>query len=111
MNIGSMRERVTIKKYTTVQSATGATTDTETTVATVWANIKAVRGTEAQDAGRLAAKQTYLVTIYTRTLETGYFLLWGTKKLNIRSISDRWEQNKGVPGQFLTIEAEDGVQS
>tara|TARA_R110002072_G_scaffold100778_3_gene222009 strand:- start:1432 stop:1767 length:336 start_codon:yes stop_codon:yes gene_type:complete len=110
MNTGNMRERVTIKKYTPSTSATGAITETETTVATVWAEVRAIKGREAQNAGRLATIETYLITIYTRVIDTGYFLEWGGKKLNIRSISDRWEKDKTMPGQFLKIEAEYGVQ-
>ena len=110
MNQGNMRERVIIKGYTVTKSATGADIKTETTIATVWANIKPVRGGESQDVGRLAAMQTYLVKIYKRDIDTSNFIVWGAKEMQIRSISDRWEQEKETPGQFLILECEYGAQ-
>lgn len=111
MNIGQMRDRVVIKGYTTVTSATGAKTRTSTTIATVWASIKPVKGYEGQDVGRLAGIQTYLVKIYDRSdVTTANYITWGTKDMQIRSVSDRWMQNKETPGQFLTLECEYGTQ-
>ena len=109
--IGEMRHKVTIKGYSVVKSATGADIKTETTIGTVWATIKPVRGNESQDAGRLAAKQTYLIKIYSRTdVTTANFIVWGAKEMQIRAITDRWMQDKSTPGQFLTLECELGSQ-
>ena len=111
MNLGHMRERIIIKGYSVVTSATGAQTQTETTTATVWASVKPVRGKEGEDAGRLASLQTYLVKIHHRTdIDTSNHVLWGTKEMQIRSISDRWMQDKETPEQFLTLECEYGSQ-
>lgn len=111
MNVGKMRERVAIKGYTTATSGTGAITETPTTIATVWASVMPIRGNESQDVGRLAAIQTYLVKIYHRTdVDTSNYITWGSKDMQIRSVSDRWMQNKETPGQFLTLECEYGSQ-
>ena len=111
MNVGNMRERVAIKGYTTVKSATGAEINTETTIAAVWASVTPIRGRESQDVGRLAALQTYLVKIHYRTdVDTSNFIVWGAKSMQIRSVTDRWEKDKGTPEQFLTLECEHGAQ-
>ena len=111
MNLGDMREQITLKGYTTVKSGTGAETRTETTIATVWAKITPVRGREAQDAGRQTPLQTYLVKIHKRTdLDTLDFVVWGTKDMQINSIEDRWQKDNDPPGLFLTMECEYGPQ-
>ncbi|MBL4802637.1 MAG: phage head closure protein [Emcibacter sp.] len=111
MKIGHMRDRITIMRKTVATSDTGATETTDTVLATVWANVKPIRGREGQDAGRLATIQTYLVKIYSRDVTTADFISWGEKNMQIRSISDRWEAENETPGMFLTLECEDGVQT
>jgi SPP1 family predicted phage head-tail adaptor len=108
--IGQMRHRIAIKSRTSVKDDTGGDTFTNTTTTTVWAKITPVRGREGQDAGRLAAIQTYLIKIYDTTIDTSYFLTWGTKNLQIRSVEDRWQQDGDTFGQFLTLECDDGSQ-
>ena len=111
MNLGNMRERITIKGQTIAVSGTGAQTTTDTTIASVWASVKPVRGNESDDAGRLASIQTYLVTIHYRAdIDTANFITWGAKELQVRAVTDRWEQNNGTPTQFLTLECEYGRQ-
>lgn len=105
--LGSLRERVTIQTFTDTSDGGGGSTRTWTNLATVWANVKPVRGRETQDTGRLASLQTYLVTIRYRTgFDTTARLLWGSKYLNIRSLENRDERKK-----FWTMECEEGVNN
>lgn len=101
-----MRERVVIKVNAYTKNDLGENIPTVTTLATVWAKVQPVRGKELKDIGRLAAVQTYLITIRHRTdLTTDNFIIWDGKTLNIRSLQNRDERS-----QFLSIECEDGVE-
>lgn len=111
MNVGEMREKITLKGYSVVKSATGAETRTAATIATVWAKITPVRGREAPDAGRNTPLQTYLVKIHNRTdLDTLDYVVWGAKDMQITGISDRYQQDGDEAGLFLTMECEYGAQ-
>ena len=104
-----MRERVDIKIKSYTKDDLGANVPTVTTLATVWAKVQPLRGSEMKDIGRLANKQLYLVTIRHRTdLTTDNSIVWlsrtGNINLNIRSF-----QNRDERGQFLFMECEQGV--
>jgi len=101
-----MRERVTIKVNSYAKDALGANIPTVTDLATVWAQVKPVRGQEMKDIGRLASKELYLVTIRHRTdVTTDNSILWGAKLMNIRSVQNRDERKA-----FLSMECEAGVE-
>lgn len=104
---GSLRERVTIQSATEAADGYGGNTVTWATLATVWAQVTPVKGREAEDVGRLAGLQTYLVTIRHRT-DVGLDdrVVWGSKTLNIRSLTNRDEHK-----HWLVMECEEGVQN
>ena len=105
---GGMRERVTFQEETEASDGGGGYTMTWGNISTnptMWARVQPVRGGEAVEVGRLAALQMYLVTVRHRTdLNTGMRIVWGSKTMNIRTITNRDEKRK-----FLTIEAQDGA--
>lgn len=107
MAAGRLRERVTIQTFTEASDGGGGVTRTWSNLATVWAEVKPVRGSESKDGGRLAGLQTYLVTIRHRTgFDTSARLLWGSKYLNIRTM-----ENRDMRKEFWTMECEEGVNN
>lgn len=104
---GGLRERITIEAKTLVTDAGGGGAATWSTVATVSAQVTPVKGREGEDAGRLAAMQTFLVVIrYRNDVGPLNRIQWRGRTLNIRSAEDREERR-----QWLTMECEEGVQN
>ncbi len=65
--LGTLRDRVVIQQPTETRNTQGGVTQTWGTLATVWANVKAVpRGDEQIAQGRIAAIGDYDVTIRYR---------------------------------------------
>lgn len=84
-----MRDRVTIQARTVTQGAAGAPALAWSDVATVWAKVEPLDGTEQQQAGRVAADMTHRVTVrYYAGLTPKHRLLLGSRALNISSVSD-----------------------
>lgn len=93
---GLMRERVTVQSATVSADNIGGISDgavTWASIATVpdiWARVMPIsgRGAERVNAMQLQSAISHEVTIRYRTdLTPAYRLVWGSKALNIRSIS------------------------
>lgn len=91
-----MRERVTVQQANVTTDSIGGAADgavTWASIATVpdiWARVMPIsgRGAERVNAMQLQSPISHEVTIRYRTdLTAAYRLLWGTKALNIRSIT------------------------
>lgn len=106
--IGGFRERITFEVEEGTADGGGGSTaawGNIPTTPTVWAEVKPVRGSESVDAGHLASKQTYLVTIrYRSDITTKMRINWKGVYMNIRSV-----QNRDMKKKYLSIEAETGV--
>lgn len=94
MQIGNLRQLVTIQSATQARDAVGGVTETWSNVATVWANVKPLMylsGIEALSdvKGRETINTSYNVTIRFRTDVTEqHRLVWGTTVLDIRRVLD-----------------------
>jgi SPP1 family predicted phage head-tail adaptor len=105
MRTGDLYHRVTVERSTASSDGMGGQVITWNPVYTLWANVKAVRGREAEHLGRLVTVETYVVTIrYGVTVTTVDRIIWGDKTMNIRSAQDR----EGTR-LWLTIECETGL--
>lgn len=95
--IGSMREQVTIKQFTTTTStATGEQTDTWADLATVWAKVEPLMGRERYLAQAIDATLTYRVAMrYRSGLTPKMRIVWASKTLEIHSVS-----NEGALDRF-----------
>lgn len=67
MNIGQLKSRVVIQQRSTTQDAIGQPVETWTTLATVWANIRYLNGTEAIKADAVASTSKVSIRIRRRT--------------------------------------------
>ena len=102
---GDMRERVTVQRATASADGYGGQNVSWADVATMWAKVQPVKGTEGVQAGGVAALETYLVTVrYGADVSELDRLSWRSKTMNIRTAQDR-ERNR----QWLTLECEVGV--
>jgi len=105
VKIGDLIERVTIEYATTTNDGIGGKSVTWSPRYTVWANVQSVRGREEERLGRLAAVETYLVTVrFAVNATVTDRITWRGKTMNIRAAADR----EGTR-EFLTLECEAGV--
>lgn len=109
MQAGQLTERIRIETPQRVADGYGGETETWTTTATVWAEVKAVRGREPEEAGKPEMSVTYLITIRRRSdLTAADRIVWttnGNTELNLREIRDQ-----GPRHEWLTLVAESGVR-
>ena len=100
MNIGRMRQRVTLQQKSTTTTARGAEVATWADVATVWAEVRSPSGRE-RVAGELeVAQATHLVVIRKRDDTTSVLRVqWGTRVLSVLAVLDL--DNRG---RFQTLE-------
>lgn len=64
--IGNLTERVTIQQNTTTADTHGGRSSSWGTLATVWAHVQGLSGSEVLRAEAVAAGMRYVVTIYAR---------------------------------------------
>ena len=105
---GDVRERVLFLLEQSVSDGMGGETAQWVDMESRWAKVKPVRGNEAVDGGRVAARQTYLVTArwdrLTSAITTADRIWWNGRELNIRTIT-----NRDMRRRWLTFECEEGV--
>ena len=86
---GDLRERVTIETATRTGDGAGGEVVSWTALATVWANVQSLSGTEVTEAERAEARGQYNVTIRFRDDVTAAMRLqWRGEVLNIRNVRD-----------------------
>ncbi|MFQ5535458.1 MAG: phage head closure protein [Sphingomonadales bacterium] len=97
VQIGELRERVTIEQQSRVSDGAGGATITWAAIASDFrphARVQPVKGAEITEGGRVRRQQTYLVVIRHRAdITVEHRLKWterGVERiLNINSIEDR----------------------
>lgn len=108
MKAGALDQRITFQTYTFTPDGGGGQTRALGNVAstpTVWAGVKAVRGSEVYREDRTAAIGSYLFTVrYRDDINEGDVVIWRSETYNIRNV-------KRSSGRKLysVIEAERGV--
>lgn len=99
---GELTERVTLRRYTETKNAYGTLSHTPSTVATVWALVRPLSGSERDRAQQTEERANYLVVIrYRSDLTEKDYIVWRGSEMNIRFLKDR-----GPRARFLEIEAE-----
>ncbi|WP_069649642.1 phage head closure protein [Caloranaerobacter ferrireducens] len=89
MNVGLLRDRVTIQNYVRIPDGYGGYTETWQDVATVWANIKPLRGREFFQAQQIQSEVTHKITIrYTDAVNITSRIKYKNKTFEIKSIID-----------------------
>jgi SPP1 family predicted phage head-tail adaptor len=83
-NIGSMDQRVTFKRVTT-----SAETESVVTVATVWAEVVTIGGSERAIAGQIGTALTYRIRIHRREdITESMRAVWGSRTLEVNAVYD-----------------------
>lgn len=105
MNLGGkMRERVTIQQLSLTGDGAGGGEQTWTAVATVWARVKPVSGSEAKEAGQLQDETRHEITIrYRSGLDGALRLSWRGRLLDVQSVLP-WENR-----QYLVMQCVEGA--
>lgn len=87
--IGRLRHRVRIEQPVRSEEEGGAATITWQTLATVWASLDAVRGTEAAFAHKPTARATYNATMrYRDDVDATMRIIAGNRTFEIISAAD-----------------------
>lgn len=87
MRAGLLREQITIEQRSTTPDAIGQPTESWSTVATVWANIRHISGLEAIKAGATTAVVKASIRIrYLDSLNAGMRVVHGTTVYQIESV-------------------------
>lgn len=91
MRIGDLTQRVVIESSSATSDSYGGRSLAWSTLATVWAHVKALSGAEALVSGgeKVQARIAYEVTIrYRSDVTTQMRLTWGSRTLWIESVHE-----------------------
>lgn len=92
MQIGPLRQRVTIQDFTVAQNAYGEPVETWANVTTVWAEVLPARGQERFVAAgdQQLATLTHVVRMryYDGLSPVDHRLVWGSITLDVESVQD-----------------------
>lgn len=104
--VGELRERVTLRRYTETQNEYGTLERVATTIAAnLPAHVRPMRGNESDRGQQTEATAGYLVVIRYRTgLLERDVVVWRGVEYGVRFIMDR-----GPRVQFLELEVERGA--
>lgn len=94
MRAGRLRHRVTLQEQRGAQSETGAVAGRWRSVATVYAELKPLAGTEGRGSEQMVAEVTHEVRIrYRRDVRPTMRLLYGARVLDVHSVLNTDERN------------------
>jgi SPP1 family predicted phage head-tail adaptor len=97
MNIGKLRLRVQIQRYTEKQDDTHRTYKNWETIHTVWASMEPVKGLVMLDTKNIGEGVTVKVTIrYQPYITTEHWLYMNSRRFRIRAVRNLIEQNKFI---------------
>jgi len=95
MSIGNLRKRIQIQAPTKARTETGSISETFSTVATVWGEIKVPNGKERVVADQLQAEISHKITIRYRTdVKEWWQLKYGGRFFRIKYIINPKEWNR-----------------
>jgi len=89
MNIGRLNKRISILKKVDTINALSQKSKSFETVATVWASVAPVRGTERYELQKIHEEITYRVYMrYLANVRADMFIQYGDKVYEIQSVID-----------------------
>ncbi|MDK2986534.1 MAG: hypothetical protein PWQ96_2178 [Clostridia bacterium] len=89
MQIGELRDKVTIQEYIQTPDGYGGFSETWQDKYTVWANIKPLRGREYFEMQKIQSEITHKITIrYRSDINTSNRIRYKDQILNIKSVID-----------------------
>lgn len=93
--IGKLRHRITIQELIKVDDGYGGTVETWQNIATVWAAIAPLRGSERYTAQQVQSELTHKVTIrYRAGIKTQMRIVYKDKIFEIEAIIDVEERRQ-----------------
>lgn len=88
-DVGAMRERVSLQTRAEAAATAGGTTETFTTVATVWARVEPLAVGKYIAGAQTEKVATHRITArYRSDYKTITYLLWGSVRLIVRGAVD-----------------------
>ena len=105
MKIGDLRKQISVQAEQQTADGAGGYALAWVTLATVWADIAPVSGSESYGSGHLESHVTHKITARWRSdlaLTADMRILYGTRSFNIRAILNKDEDNQWA--EFLVEE-------
>jgi len=97
MQAGSLRCRVTLKRPHDERDATGHTTHTWVTYATVWAKVRVLKGRELLYAQQAGSKSTVEIEIrYLSAVDHSHRVIYGTHTYEINHVADPDQRKRSL---------------
>ena len=94
---GEFRHRITIEQTSRVKDAAGASADTWTEVATVWAKVQALRGREYFAGEQMQEAVDYRVVIRARAgVDRTMRVVWGAVTMDIVGVVEVGERREYI---------------
>lgn len=95
---GELDQRVELQKEIRTPDGMGGGSVEWVTQATVWAHVRAMRGSERQQAERIEAEGNYLVVIrYRSDINESWRVFWNGRAMNITFIQDGGKRSAYLP--------------
>tara|TARA_R100000773_G_C4221020_1_gene119849 strand:+ start:1661 stop:1987 length:327 start_codon:yes stop_codon:yes gene_type:complete len=95
VSIGRMRYPVTLQSPTVTRDAGGGLTESYTTLATLFADIRPVSGSEKYRQGKLQESVTHEIIVrYRSDIATNYRIVYESRNFNIRNIRNIDERDR-----------------
>ena len=100
---GELRQQITIQQLSTSADAYGAATPAWSTLATVWAKVHQLKGSEQFYAHQVVELATHEVTIrYLAGVSEQMQIVWGARTLKIENVND--VDGRGIKHVLLCAE-------
>jgi SPP1 family predicted phage head-tail adaptor len=100
-----LKHRVVIQQRVLSADGAGGSTESWSSVATVWAELRARSGSERSFAGKLETRATHALTMrYRSGITSDMRVSYGGRQFNIRRID-----NVNEAGVLLELQLEEGV--
>lgn|SRR5690606_765469 len=102
---GELDQRVTFRKEVKTSDGMGGNSTTWQDIATVWAKVRPMSGSEREHADRQNAEANYLMIVRPRTdIDESCVAVWNDIEFNVRFV--RFEPRS----RFMVVEVERGVE-
>jgi SPP1 family predicted phage head-tail adaptor len=89
MNAGKLDRRITIQSVTEAQDNAGQPVQTDVLLATVWAQVEALRGREPFQGDQFNAQQVTVFTIrYRDDVDATMQIIWEGEEYDVQSVKE-----------------------
>jgi len=104
-NIGQLRNRVTVKRYSKISDNKGGYTNTTATLYTDWANVQPMTGQRLLEYEKITDKKPFVITMRKRSDKTiskqTDYIEYSSEKYIIHSLTDL--DNRGIWIELICV--------